>query len=290
MIHEEEGGYHIISRIAGQQFVLDSACKDKFVELLHLFSKVYFLSLHSYCVMDNHFHILLTMNQMEAEQASSEELIKRIQRVQRYRCKAASPQLSQANIKVLRSKLGDVSRFVQELKQEYTRWHNKRNKRTGYLWGDRFKGVLISHGNAQLACAGYIEFNPVRAGLTDRPENYRWSSSGLMMYEPEKAKELLSPIECVKEDPDTMSSYHDFLRLIIEEELSEAQSQLRTLKEFDFKLRCPSISQGCAIGSDSLINRVRKARDGIQKGVSLLFGVPELGATRVLKKGYGYPC
>jgi putative transposase len=40
----------------------------------------------------------------------------------------------------------------------------------GYLWGGRFKGVIIFKGEAQLTCSAYIDLNPVRAGLVDRPQ------------------------------------------------------------------------------------------------------------------------
>ncbi len=53
---------------------------------------------------------------------------------------------------------------------------NQRHKRKGYFWGDRFKSVIIETGEALLNCLAYIELNPVRAGLVQRPEEYRWCS------------------------------------------------------------------------------------------------------------------
>jgi putative transposase len=34
-----------------------------------------------------------------------------------------------------------------------------------------------------LACTRYIEYNPVRAGLVKRPEDWKWSSAGAHMNE-----------------------------------------------------------------------------------------------------------
>jgi putative transposase len=76
-------------------------------------------------------------------------------------------------IERLRERLGSISRFVQELKQTFSRWYNKTHNRKGYLWNDRFKGVIVNHGEAQLLCSAYIDLNPVRAGIVERPENYR---------------------------------------------------------------------------------------------------------------------
>ena len=87
-----------------------------------------------------------------------------------------------------------MSRFVQELKQSFSRWYNKTYDRSGYLWGGRYKGVIVSKGEAKLACSAYIDLNPVRAGIVEKPEDYRWSSLGLRLRTPIRAKRLLRPL------------------------------------------------------------------------------------------------
>lgn len=47
---------------------------------------------------------------------------------------------------------------------------------SGYLWQGRF-GSCVMDDVHLLACARYIELNPVRAGLVDKPEAYHWSSA-----------------------------------------------------------------------------------------------------------------
>ena len=37
-------------------------------------------------------------------------------------------------IERLRERLGSISRFIQELKQTFSRWYNKTHNRKGYLW------------------------------------------------------------------------------------------------------------------------------------------------------------
>jgi putative transposase len=95
-------------------------------------------------------------------------------------------------IERLRERLGSISRFVQELKQLFSRWFNKTHNRKGYLWSDRFKGVILSKGQAQLMCSAYIDLNPVRANIVQVPEEYRWSSLGLRVRNPRRAKRLLT--------------------------------------------------------------------------------------------------
>ena len=78
----------------------------------------------------------------------------------------------------LREKLCSLSEFVREIKVGFTRYYNKMHKRRGYFWGDRFKSVIVENGETLINCLAYIDLNPIRAGLVDRPEDYRWNSLG----------------------------------------------------------------------------------------------------------------
>jgi len=62
--------------------------------------------------------------------------------------------------------------------QRYTQWHNRTHRRTGRLWEDRFKSVIVEDGAACRTMAAYIDLNPVRAGIVKDPAEYRWSSYG----------------------------------------------------------------------------------------------------------------
>ena len=68
----------------------------------------------------------------------------------------------------------DLSLFVKELKERFSRWFNKKHARRGTLWMERFRSVLVEDGECLRTMAAYIDLNPVRAGLVDRPEDYRW--------------------------------------------------------------------------------------------------------------------
>lgn len=72
---------------------------------------------------------------------------------------------------------GGVSRFMQALGRRYVRWFNDRHVRTGTLWEGRFRSTVIEADRYFLACLRYIELNPVRAGISATPDEYRWSSS-----------------------------------------------------------------------------------------------------------------
>ena len=72
-------------------------------------------------------------------------------------------------------RMHDLSVFMQELKQRFTTWYNRRHGREGTIWRGRFKSVLVEDDPGTLrSMAAYIDLNPVRAGLVSDPLDYRW--------------------------------------------------------------------------------------------------------------------
>jgi putative transposase len=69
-----------------------------------------------------------------------------------------------------------LSSTIQALAGDYCQFFNRRNGRIGTIWNGRFKGLLVMDERYWLTCLRYIEQNPVRAGIVDSPEMYRWSS------------------------------------------------------------------------------------------------------------------
>lgn len=71
------------------------------------------------------------------------------------------------------SACGDLMR---DLGRVYVRYFNDRRLRTGTLWEGRFRSCLVDSTAYVLACYRYIELNPVRAGIVEKPSAYKWSS------------------------------------------------------------------------------------------------------------------
>lgn len=71
---------------------------------------------------------------------------------------------------------GAVAAMLQDLGRRYVRTINAIHDRSGTLWEGRYKSSLIDSENYLLTCHRYIEMNPVRAGITNRPGDYSWSS------------------------------------------------------------------------------------------------------------------
>lgn len=69
-----------------------------------------------------------------------------------------------------------VALVMQAVGRRYVRHFNRRHERTGTLWEGRYRASIIQQDRYLLACQRYVEMNPVRSGIVERPEDYVWSS------------------------------------------------------------------------------------------------------------------
>jgi putative transposase len=70
----------------------------------------------------------------------------------------------------------NLSRGMQWLNGSYAGWFNDRHERCGHLFQGRFKAFLIEKESYFTEVLRYVVLNPVRAGIVQQPEAYRWSS------------------------------------------------------------------------------------------------------------------
>lgn len=69
-----------------------------------------------------------------------------------------------------------IGKALQMLGRYYVQYYNYCYRRTGTLFEGRYKATLVDSESYLLTCMRYIELNPVRAGMTDDPAGYPWSS------------------------------------------------------------------------------------------------------------------
>ena len=65
---------------------------------------------------------------------------------------------------------------MQFLNGSYTGYFDRRHRRAGRLFQERYKAQLVEEEGYYLEASRYTHLNPVRAGCVERPEQYRWSS------------------------------------------------------------------------------------------------------------------
>jgi len=70
----------------------------------------------------------------------------------------------------------NLSRMMRDLNGHYTIYFNRRHRRYGHLFQGRYKAILVDKGSYLLELSRYIHLNPVRAGISSKPEDYTYSS------------------------------------------------------------------------------------------------------------------
>ncbi len=182
--------YHCISRVVDRQFVFGDAEREQFRTYLRMYENFTGCRILSYCVMSNHFHILLEVPPMPQGGLSDEELLKRLRAIYSEAVVSVVDQeLREAREKGLSAyaeqihqrytyRMHDLSQFMKTVLQRMTRWYNLCHQRKGTLWEERYKSVIVEDGIASRMMAAYIDLNPVRAGMVKDPAEYRWSSYG----------------------------------------------------------------------------------------------------------------
>ena len=174
IINDESTVYHVMSRTALDGFPLGDVEKDFMLDLIRRYAALYLVEILGFCLMGNHFHLLVKM--FPEYKFTDEDIRKRY--AEFYGDDQAFPY---GQVPSLREKLSNLSEFVREIKVGFTRYYNQRHNRRGYFWGDRFKSVIVEKGETLINCLAYIDLNPLRAGIVERPEEYRWNSIGYHM-------------------------------------------------------------------------------------------------------------
>ena len=187
--------YHCLSRAVNREFVFGDVEREQQRRYMRMYENFSGNRVLSYCFMSNHFHILLEVTPRAAGGLSDAELLRRLGAIyseaqvlevatelaaarQRIRAGVAEESLAAAIHARFTYRMHDLSEFMKSFTQRYTQWHNRTHRRSGHLWEDRFKSVIVEDGVASKTMAAYIDLNPVRAGMVSDPADYRWSSYG----------------------------------------------------------------------------------------------------------------
>ncbi|MFT3992012.1 MAG: transposase [Luteolibacter sp.] len=185
--------YHCIGRVVERRFVFGDEEKEKFRTFMRMYENFSGCRIASYCLMSNHFHLLLEVPPKPPEGISDEVFLKRLSalyseafvagvaaELTEARAEGAEPRVAEIFSRFT-YRMNDLTQFMKGLLQRFTQWFNGRHKRKGRLWEDRFKSVIVESGIAARTMAAYIDLNPVRAGIVSDPADYRWCGYGEAM-------------------------------------------------------------------------------------------------------------
>ncbi|MDD5730521.1 MAG: transposase [Candidatus Omnitrophica bacterium] len=142
--------YYITCRGESEQEIFkDEGDYRMFLDLLKKYQDQYAIKIFAYALMPSHLHLLVEMN----KEAGQEE-----------------------------NKSMEISDFMHNLNNSYTKYFNSRYERKGHLFRERFKAALVEKENYLLKMTAYIHLNPKRINLAAELKDYPYSSYSLYLY------------------------------------------------------------------------------------------------------------
>ncbi len=163
--------------------------KDEFVRMMQAMASFFQVEILTYCIMSNHFHILVKVPKRPVGFDMSYEEVMRLwekvvgdawrrgmkRQFEIYETNGCYEVACEEWRKRMVDRMFSLSEFVKALKQRFTQWFNGRRGRAGTLWEGRYKSVMVQEDeSAMRTMAAYIDLNPVRAEIVVDPGDYKW--------------------------------------------------------------------------------------------------------------------
>jgi hypothetical protein len=269
--------FHCTSRVVGGQYLLDDIGKEKLTQILWQLVAFCGVEVIAYCFMSNHIHLLVRVP--EAPNITDEELVERLTGF--YGEKGVLAVLARQSMKEhgkigeelrghILCRLGDISAFMKELKQRFSRWYNRQHERFGTLWAERFKSVIVEDQPGALeAVSAYIDLNPVRAGMVADPKEYRFCGyaaalvgnkqlqAGIMSFQKEKKWEEAAKAYRMRLFVGAGISGHRGKAALEREKIKEVLEKGGELSLGEtMRLRIRHMTDGVVIGTKGFVNEI----------------------------------
>ena len=259
--------FHVISRVVDRRFIFGEEEKRVFMRYMRQLEGFSGVRILAYCIMSNHFHILLHVP-VRPEQMTQKEIWDRMkfiypesrmsefqEMLEDFRNSGQSGRIREFYDRITQ-RMYDLSSFVKELKQKFSVYFNKRTGRKGTLWEERFKSVLVEgNDNCLLHVASYIDLNPVRAGIAKIDAPYPWSSYGEACSGGHLAQSaltyILHPHDRGEAWEQVREKYKQILNLRTASENADQKVLRRSHLKFSSRIR--SFSEGFVIGTREFI-------------------------------------
>jgi len=147
-------------------------------------TSVFAIDIAAYSVMNNHYHLVVRIDEERTNGWSDEEVLKRWTQlftgplfVQRYltdaRSEMSDSELDRVGqwVELYRQRLCDLSWMMRVLNESIARMANAEDNCTGRFWEGRFKSQALLDEQALLTAMAYVDLNPIRAGIAETPED-----------------------------------------------------------------------------------------------------------------------
>ena len=186
----QAGCFHVISRCVRRAFLCGDEAEHRrewVRELIKLAAGSFSMDVLAYAVMANHLHLVVRTDPTRVILWTPAEIAER--------WAAAHPRLGPDGeaipwpveeiikksrdaewIAKTRDRLRSLSWFMKCVKERLARRANRADHCTGHFWEGRFRSVPLLDQTAVLAAMAYVDLNPVRAAITETPEDSDYTS------------------------------------------------------------------------------------------------------------------
>jgi len=155
---------------------------------MELLASAFGVDVLNYAVMSNHVHSILRTRPDIVKLWSDEDVAKRWLRLfpgkrlddclgEPTQQQIAKEMADAKRMLELRKRLSSISWFMRAVSEPIARKANNEDKCTGRFWEGRFKAQKIVDEAGLLACAMYVDLNPVRAAMAKTPEASTFTSA-----------------------------------------------------------------------------------------------------------------
>jgi REP element-mobilizing transposase RayT len=185
------GCFHLISRCVRRAWLCadDAEPRRSWVrDLVREAADAFAIEVLAYAVMSNHLHLVVRSDPERVLGWTAGEVVRRWAGAHPRLGRDGTPvawtaeELTQrandgAWVAKTRPRLRSVSWFMKCVKERLARRANRADGCTGHFWEGRFRSVALLDQAALIACMAYVDLNPVRAAIADRPENSDYTSA-----------------------------------------------------------------------------------------------------------------
>ena len=174
----EAAYYHLTNRVTGDPDWFpfeDRQARRKLLDMMLFYINVYRCRLAAFQIMDNHYHLIVHFE--KPRPLSRQELKKSAVELYGENAEVKTADWTDAQWEAFNERLFDVSKLMANVNRFYALWFNRKFGRRGHFWGDRFKNPELLGLEAVQDGILYVELNAVRAGMVQRPEQWKWGSA-----------------------------------------------------------------------------------------------------------------
>lgn len=287
--------HHLMSRIAHRVYFMTEDVRNDFIEMIRRAADFCGIKLVSWCIMTNHFHLLVYLP--PREQLSEDEILRRYG-VLKGRVRLAgleselaairkNPEGGEAKVRVrldaITRPMYSIGEFMKIIKQWMTQEYNRRNSHVGTLWEAVYRDVVVLDKPSELGKrAGYIHLNPIRAAITADFADYPWSSLTALRKGDDVAlagMRLIYGEEATRDE--ILAAHQELMATLLEQIKLERAQDIARKRQAGYDVPADALTSEALIAQESARLKVALAESIEDKAIRQARGRPSKSADLV---------